>query len=70
MQPFFEWELKVLPIAINWFERARSIDDDNEVGIGNHKLDSIYQFIRSMPEVFESVPAAGERRKRSHGRNA
>ena len=26
MQPFFEWDLKVLPIAINWFERARSID--------------------------------------------
>ena len=24
MQPLFEWDLKVLPLAFNWFERARS----------------------------------------------
>ena len=28
MQPFFEWDLKVLPLAIKWFERARSIDSN------------------------------------------
>jgi hypothetical protein len=30
MQPFFEWDLKVLPIAINWFDRAMSIENDND----------------------------------------
>jgi hypothetical protein len=53
MQPFFEWDLKVLPIAVDWFDRARFVYDNNEAGIGNHKLGAIYQFIRAMPEVFE-----------------
>ena len=70
MQPFFEWELKVLPIAVAWFDRARSIEGAIEDVIDKHKLGTIYQFIRAMPEVFEPVPAAGEKRKRSHGRNA
>ena len=70
MQPFFEWDLKVLPIAINWFERARSIiahTNNDVIGVGKRKLSVIYQFIRAMPEVFEQpVPAAaGEKRKRS-----
>ena len=35
MQPFFKWDLKVLPLVIDWFERAKSIevaggDDDHE----------------------------------------
>ena len=77
MQPFFEWELKVLPIAIEWFERARSIHDADEtcsigrfrlslsIVIGKNKLGAIYQFIRAMPEVFEPAPdAAGGERKR------
>ena len=50
MQPFFEWELKVLPLAINWFELARSFDINNEAGVGKHKLGAIFQFIRAMPE--------------------
>ena len=65
MQPFFEWELKVLPIAVSWFERAQSIEDADEEGIGKCKLSTIYQFVRAVPEVFEPVPAAagGEKRK-------
>ena len=58
MQPFFEWDLKVLPIAIKWFERARSIESEDEAGINKRKLEAIYQFIRAMPEVFEPAPAA------------
>ena len=52
MQPFFEWDLKVLPLAVSWFERARSVVND-EAGIGKRKLSVIYQFIRAMPEVYE-----------------
>jgi hypothetical protein len=80
MQPFFEWDLKVLPLAIKWFERARYVENDDRVnkssvlyfphsddqeGINNHKLGAIYQFVRAMPEVVEPAPAAGEKRKRS-----
>ena len=70
MQPFFEWDLKVLPIAINWFERAGSIDFNDALGIyrrklGRRKLEVIYQFICALPEVFEPAPAtAGGKRKR------
>ena len=56
MQPFFEWDLKVLPIAINWFERAHFVYNNNEARIDKQKLDTIYQFIHAMPEVFEPVP--------------
>ena len=59
MQPFFEWDLKVLPVAVNWFERAQSIQNDDEAGTDRHKLGAIYQFIRAMPEIFEPAPAAG-----------
>ena len=53
MQPFFEWDLKVLPIAINWFERARSVDCNYAERVDELKLEAIYQFIHAMPEVFE-----------------
>ena len=59
MQPFFEWDLKVVPIAVHWLERARSIQNIDEVGVGRHKLGVIYQFVRAMPEVFEPAPAEG-----------
>ena len=53
MQPFFEWDLKVLPLVIDWFDRARSIESTDIVGTGKRKLDAIYQFIRAIPESFE-----------------
>jgi hypothetical protein len=66
MQPFFEWEWKVLPLAISWFERARSIEEEDVARISKRKLEVIYQFIRAMPDVFEPAPeAAGEKRKRN-----
>ena len=65
MQPFFEWDLKVLPIAIEWLERARSIENVDEAGIDKQKLGAIYQVILAMPDVFEPAPAAGSKRKRT-----
>jgi len=29
MEPFLEWDLKVLPIAVSWVDRARD-DDQND----------------------------------------
>jgi len=54
MMPFFEWEFKVLPLMIGWFERASTIEmpKDYEANIGPRKLSSIYQFVRGMPDLY------------------
>ena len=54
MTPFFEWEFKVLPLMIGWFERASVIDmpKDYEPDIEPRKLLSIYQFFRGMPLLY------------------
>ena len=54
MMPFFEWEFKVLPLMIDWFERASSITmpEGFESKIGPRKLSSIYQFVRGMPLLY------------------
>ena len=54
MTPFFEWEFKVLPLMINWLERASAIDmpEEYEPNIGPRKLSSIYQFVRGMPLLY------------------
>ena len=65
MQPFFEWDLKVLPITINWFEKARSIESNDEAAVNKRKLEAIYQFSRGMPEVFEPAPVGGVTRQKT-----
>jgi len=60
MTPFFEWEFKVLPLMIGWFERASTIEMPRdyeakaslEANIGRKKLSSIYQFVRGMPDMY------------------
>jgi len=58
MESFFEWDLKVLPAAIVWFDRARACteNDEAEMNVDLMKLSAIYQFTRAMPMVF--VPAS------------
>jgi len=54
MVPFFEWEFKVLPLMIDWFQRASSITmpSNYDPNIGSRKLSSIYQFVRCMPLLY------------------
>ena len=54
MTSFFEWEFKVLPLMIDWFEKASTVDmpEDFEPNIGPRKLSSIYQFVRGMPLLY------------------
>jgi hypothetical protein len=54
MMPFFEWEFKVLPLMIKWFERASTIEMPEifKPNIGPRKLSSIYQFVRGMPLLY------------------
>ena len=54
MQPFFEWEFKVLPIILGWLERASVCDmpEGFEPNIEERKLSTIYQFVRGMPVLY------------------
>ena len=54
MLPFFEWEFKVLPLALNWLERASELEmpENFEPNIDKRKLSTIYQFVRGMPVLY------------------
>lgn len=66
MEPFFEWDLKVLPIALKWFETARTIPEfSTDPNFDSKVLSVIYQFARVMPLFFVPTPPqkAGTKRK-------
>ena len=48
MRPFFEWELKCLPVAVNWFDNVPSFPRPR-CEIEMSKLQAIYEFVRDMP---------------------
>ena len=54
MLPFFEWEFKVLPLVVNWLERASGYQMPRgfEPNIEERKLSTIYQFVRGMPVLY------------------
>jgi len=65
MMPFFQWKLKFLPLALDWFERARPcmtlsiynnypwvsrrILEESDEAFQSRKLTAMYQFVRGMP---------------------
>jgi len=55
MVPFFEWELKCLPIVVKWFDKASfsaestSSSPEFRHSIKVRKLQAVYEFIREMP---------------------
>ena len=44
MKPLFEWKLKILPLMVSWYDKAKAC---NVEGTGAMKLDSIYQFTKA-----------------------
>ena len=76
MESFFEWDLKILPIAIKWFDTAlaRFPDipnfhnnyDNNQKVIGKKKLSAIYEFARMLPMFFVPASNVQTRNKRKH----
>ena len=57
MQSFFEWEVKVLPLMINWFAKAIALDGNhplliNPVRINKMKLSTVYDFIKEFPMLY------------------
>jgi len=48
MEPFLEWDLKVLPLAVSWFDRAREYVQHDKSAID--AIESYLQFI-NLPEL-------------------
>ena len=52
VQPFFEWEVKVLPLMITWLEKARARTSNFEEKIDRMKLSITYDFVREFPMLY------------------
>jgi len=52
VQPFFEWEFKVLPLLVNWFANAATITTEYEERIKKMKLSVVYEFIKEFPMLY------------------
>ena len=53
VQPFFEWEFKVLPIMIEWFTKASTRLDVSFVDkINKMKLSVIHDFVKEFPMLY------------------
>ena len=62
MEPLLQWELKFLPLAVNWFERAKpcttlSIYEDDEPLVDesaevfqSRVLTALFEFVRAAPK--------------------
>jgi len=55
MEPFFQWKLKLLPVVINWFRKARSrlandlAESIQRGSLPSRELSALYKFVRGMP---------------------
>ena len=49
MDTFFAFDLKVLPVVVAWFKKAK---EDTSHDIASRLLSSIYQFTRALPMMF------------------
>lgn len=64
MRPFFEWEFKMLPLAIGWLDGAAALPMGFETDVGGRRLSAIYQFVRGFPEECITARERPSRRKR------
>ena len=53
MEPFFEWEFKVLPIMISWITKATTrLDATFDKKVKKMRLSVLYDFIREFPMLY------------------
>jgi hypothetical protein len=65
VEPFFEWNLKALPLVLSWFERARGMSAESEEEIQKRQLSTMYNFVRGMPlEAIDGYRRYSSRKKR------
>jgi len=63
MTSCFEWELKLLPHVIKWFEQAGRCVENKDTSLSSRKLDAIYQFTRAMPLTVVAKTDCWEKRQ-------
>mmetsp|Transcript_5066 Transcript_5066/g.11034 ORF Transcript_5066/g.11034 Transcript_5066/m.11034 type:complete len:482 (-) Transcript_5066:263-1708(-) len=51
MNPFFKWELKMLPLVIEWFDRANDCERISKASLKEKKLSAIFQVVSNMPQL-------------------
>jgi len=52
VQPFFEWEFKVLPLVVDWLEKADNCTNGFHEQITKMKLSCMYEFVREFPMLY------------------
>jgi len=52
MEPFFEWEFKVLPLMINWFANAARSVTTYDQKTSRLKLSATFDFIKEFPMLY------------------
>jgi len=52
MHPFFQWDVKALPMIINWFSKAAVCTIGYGKKIRVNKLSSIFDFVKEFPSEF------------------
>ena len=52
VQPFFEWEFKVLPLMISWLEKANACTFNFEEKINRMMISVTYDFVREFPMLY------------------
>jgi len=56
MEPFFEWDMAMLTVVANWFDKALTCNGIDDLQVDARKVSAIYQFIHDMPGVADSAP--------------
>ena len=54
IQPFVQWDFKVLPLLIHWLDKATPFSAEFEMNgtVEMRKLTVVYEFIQALPELF------------------
>jgi len=54
IQPFVQWEFKVLPLLIHWLDKAAPFSAEFEMNgtVEMRKLTVVYEFIQALPKLF------------------
>mmetsp|Transcript_38504 Transcript_38504/g.80681 ORF Transcript_38504/g.80681 Transcript_38504/m.80681 type:complete len:398 (-) Transcript_38504:474-1667(-) len=68
MEPFHrEWGMKMLPVAVSWFDRARCSARRIKQNFDAKKLSAIYQFAKTLPMMLVLSPKKVELEKDHEG---
>jgi hypothetical protein len=50
---FDEWDIKMLPTVMEWFDKANALDENTD--LRTERLNGIFSFLRNMPDELENL---------------